>query len=178
MAHETPLSSIVFQKPNGETGELELHDSESLHGISDGSITADKIAADAITSEKIADGAVNMEHIADGSISEDKLSRELKEAWDSQSQAMRAGTVVGSKVVTLNSQGTACLMTDAELEAAIGRRFDVARGDCCVVMDGDMGSVTVPISTHYSQTMGGVWAHFNGAKDALVRCNWAILYRL
>ncbi len=96
MAHnDAVISKMVFQKPDGVTGSLEVHDGDALHGI-DGVVTTDliadkavtngKIAEDAVTSAEIAEGAVGTGEIADGVITVDKFSPELKEVWDSKSQ--------------------------------------------------------------------------------------------
>ena len=90
MAHTDPLiSKMVFQKPDGSVGSLDVHDEDAMHGIEgvvttelikDKAVTNGKIAEDAITSEELANGAVGTDEIADGAITEDKFSPELKEA--------------------------------------------------------------------------------------------------
>lgn len=88
MSHETPLSTIVFQKPDGSTGDLAVHDDEALHEIPAGSVDSENIAASAITTPKLADGAVTEEKLDDGSVTLSKLSEEMQESWDSISQRL------------------------------------------------------------------------------------------
>lgn len=98
MTHTTPLSTIVFQKPDGTSGELDVHDNEAIHdeassvketNIANGAVTTDKIANNAVTTTKIANGAVDTINVADGAITKDKLDNEITEYWDSQFQEIQ-----------------------------------------------------------------------------------------
>ena len=100
MSHETPLSIVAFQKPDGTAGELDLHDRESIHNVDSsvkesniaaGAVTSGKLAAGAVTAEKLADDAVTTEAIADGAVTEDKLSQEFRDSL-SQSPLLIAET--------------------------------------------------------------------------------------
>lgn len=89
MSHEMPLSTIVFQKPNGETGELNVHDTDAIHN-EEGSVTStnlaasavhtEDIASQAVTSDKLADNAVQTANIENGAVTEDKLSQEFRDS--------------------------------------------------------------------------------------------------
>lgn len=109
MSHEMPLSTIVFQKPNGETGELNVHDTDAIHN-EEGSVTStnlaasavhtEDIASQAVTSDKLADNSVQTANIENGAVTEDKLSQEFR---DSISQYLY--TVRGHNVTFTNIPG-------------------------------------------------------------------------
>lgn len=92
MAHEIPLSILTFERKDGTTGQLDLHDTESLHDV-EGSVKETNIAANAVNTAKIADQAVTTAKlankavttatIADGAVGKEQLSPEVNEAWDS-----------------------------------------------------------------------------------------------
>lgn len=85
MSHETPLSNIVFQKPDGSTGELDIHDAQALHDV-EGSVDSSNLAEHSVHEDDIAPGAVTSDKIADGAVGRDQLDPEFVESWDSLSQ--------------------------------------------------------------------------------------------
>lgn len=89
MAHETPLSNIVFQRPDGTTGELSVHDTESLHNDV-ASVKESNIANGAVVAEKIADGAITSSKIEDGAITSDKVSTDF---WSSSVQMIKSSLI-------------------------------------------------------------------------------------
>lgn len=116
MTHTTPLSTIVFQKPDGTSGELDVHDNEAIHdeassvketNIANGAVTTDKIANNAVTTTKIANGAVDTINVADGAITKDKLDNEITEYWDSQSQTkiLWSGTSANTDTIRIDVPG-------------------------------------------------------------------------
>lgn len=86
MAHETPLSTIVFQKTDGSTGELAVHDSDALHNetgsvstdnIATGAVHTEDIAGQAVTSDKLANNAVTTTTINNKAVTKAKLADEV-----------------------------------------------------------------------------------------------------
>lgn len=94
MAHETPLSVIAFQKTDGSTGELSIHDIEAIHDVegsvnttnlANGAVHTEDISSQAVTSDKLANNAVNTINVVDHAITKNKLSTDITEEWDSAS---------------------------------------------------------------------------------------------
>lgn len=90
MSHETPLTTVVFQKPDGTTGELDIHDGEAIHDV-ENSVDASNITPGSVTNDKLSDDAVDSVNIVNGAVTKDKLSEGLQEDWDSLSQNMSKG---------------------------------------------------------------------------------------
>ena len=89
MAHDANLlSKLVFQRTDGSTGTLELHDDDSMHE-GDGIIKTSLLANGAVTTIKLDDEAVTEEKVADGAITKEKLSEEMQKDWDSISHELQ-----------------------------------------------------------------------------------------
>ena len=107
MSHETPLSTIVFQKTDGSTGELAIHDTDAIHNetgsvnsdnIATGAVKTEDIASQAVTSDKLANNAVNTVNIVDHAITKDKIAKDITDAWDSASEDISSKIVCESGV--------------------------------------------------------------------------------
>lgn len=83
--HNAPFAHIAYQQPDGTTGVLDNCDEIAIHN-SEGIVKTENIADRAVTNGKIAEDAVTEVELADGSVTKAKLSPEMQEAWDSQSQ--------------------------------------------------------------------------------------------
>lgn len=93
--HNAPITHIAFQRADGTTGVLDIHDESSMHdapdvvkaeNITDGAVGNGKIAPKSVTEAELADGSVTTAVIADGAVTIGKLSPEMQESWDSISQ--------------------------------------------------------------------------------------------